>query len=666
MTYAIPLSLLRSHTAHAAIAAVGLSDPAVQPLFTNLAPNAMSAGFKFVPKNNKLGIQMAQAVQMTGLVGVDGAPVPTTIWGYGEEDKGVTWPGRTIERHVNDDPLEISWENNLTGHGRKLLPHLLPVDTSLHWAYSLHGESSANGIDYRQFSIEEDGVPLVPHVHGGRNDSAFDGNPEYFFSPDGDVKGPRYITNRYLYGGPDWNNTAGMMWYHDHALGITRLNVYAGLAGFFPLRDDNDTGKADNPAGLPADPYELGYAVQDRMFRDTGELFYPAYPGDPAYEDFITGEGVTLGPPQFPDNPNDVTLPYPWVSGGGPTGLAEFFGDHMVVNGVIWPKASVEPRQYRVRFLNGTDSRFMRLKLKVISGGAGDSAATDPATGYELPFYIVGSDQSLRFTAALINEVDFMPGERLDLVIDFKDVQQGDRVIVENILGDSPFGGDLPGPDDVFPDRRTDRVMAFDVEVPFDLAVPDTSIGSGAMLGGGVSVADTTTVRKLALFEGTDEFGRLQPLLGTAEPTLDVDGNWVDGTLAWFQPITENPALGDTEIWEFYNATGDAHPVHVHLVHFEVMNRQRFKADVIEQPTLQHNGEAGVGFRLENVKAVGSKRGPDASEQTRRDMVMALPGEVTRIKMTFDKPGRYVWHCHILSHEDHEMMRPFHVGPGPF
>jgi FtsP/CotA-like multicopper oxidase with cupredoxin domain len=652
MTSAIPLSLLRSHTAHAAIAAAGLSDPAAQPLFINLAPNAMSAGFKFVPKNNKLRIQMAQAVQMTGLVGVDGEPVPTTIWGYGEKDKGVTWPGRTIERHVNDDPIEIRWENNLTGPDRKPLPHLLPVDTNLHWAYSLHGASSANGIDYRQFSIEENGVPLVPHVHGGRNDSPFDGNPEFFFSPDGDVEGPRYITDRYLYGGPEWNNTAGMMWYHDHALGITRLNVYAGLAGFFPLRDDNDTGKADNPAGLPADPYELGYAVQDRMFRNTGELFYSAFPGDPFYSDFIDDEGVVLPPDLFP--------------GGGPTALAEFFGDHMVVNGVIWPKASVEQRQYRVRFLNGTDSRFMRLKLKVIAGGASNPAATDPAGGYELPFYVIGSDQSLRATGAQINEVDFQPAERLDLVIDFKDVQQGDRVIVENILGDSPFGGDLPGPGDVFPDRRTDRVMAFDVEVPFDLSVPDTSIGSGTMLGGGISIAETTTVRKLALFEGTDEFGRLQPLLGTAEPTLDVNGNVVDGTLTWFQTITENPALGDTEIWEFYNATGDAHPIHVHLVHFEVMNRQRFKADLIEQPTQQHNGTVGAGFRLEKLKTVGGTRGPDASEQTRRDNVMALPGEVTRVKMTFDKPGRYVWHCHILSHEDHEMMRPFHVGPGPF
>ncbi len=438
-----------------------------------------------------------------------------------------------------------------------------------------------------------------------------------------------------------------MMWYHDHALGLTRLNVYAGLAGFFPLRDAADTGAPDNGLGLPADPYELGYAVQDRMFRNTGELFYSAFPGDPFYDDFITGEGVILPTDIFP--------------GGGPTALAEFFGDHMVVNGVIWPKANVEQRQYRVRFLNGTDSRFMRLKLKQVAPGV-----TDPAGGTDVPFLVIGSDQSLRASALSVNEVDFSPGERLDLIIDFKNVVPGNRVIVENLLGDAPFGGDLPDADDLFPDRRTDRVMAFDVVMPFNSSVADTNVIDGYGLGGGVSVPAATKTRKLALFEGTDEFGRLQPLLGTAEPTIDVTGATVDGSLTWFQPITENPGLGDTEIWEFYNATGDAHPVHVHLVHFEVMNREGFTANAIEQPTQQHNGTQGVGFRLENIVTDGITRGPDASEETRRDMVMALPGEVTRVRMTFDKPGRYVWHCHILSHEDHEMMRPYHVGPGPY
>lgn len=646
LTATVPVSLLRTHTAHAAILAAGLSDPAAQPLFTNPAPNAMSAAFKYVAQNNKLNIVMGQAIQMTGLVGTDGyTQVPTTIWGYGTKGLGVTWPGRTLEINTADDPLEVTWENNLVSTmGNNPLPHLLPVDTSLHWAYSLHG--------FEENSIAADGVPVVPHVHGGLNESPYDGNPEYFFSPNFGVKGPRWVSKKYYYGGPDWNDVAGMVWYHDHALGITRLNVYAGLAGFLPVRDGADTGAADNPLGLPADPYELGFAVQDRMFRNTGELFYPAFPGDPLYDDFITDEGVELPEDIFPD--------------GGPTALAEFFGDHMVVNGIIWPKYDVEQRQYRVRVVNGCDSRFMRLRLKVISGGAGNSAATDPSSGSSIPFYIIGSDQSLRSSAIQTEEVDFAPGERLDLVIDFKDVPAGSRVIVENLLGDSPFGGGLPKKGDLFPDRRTDRVMAFDVMLPFDGSRPDSNIYDGYLLGGGVGVGTAVRTRKLALFEGTDEFGRLQPLLGTAEPVYDVEGNSVEGAIAWHSPITENPGLGDTEIWEIYNATGDAHPVHVHLVHFEVIDRQAFKADSIEQPVLQHNGSYGIGFRLENIKTLGKPRSPDAQEETRRDMVTALPGEVTRIKMTFSKPGRYVWHCHIISHEDHEMMRPLHVGPGPF
>lgn len=656
LSAAVPAGLLRSPRTRASILAAGLSDPASQPLFRHYAANALASAFKYTPVNNKLAIGMAQAVQMTGLVGADGiTPVATTVWGYGTREQGVSWPGRTLELQAGADPVEVTWHNQLQEPmGNRPLSHLLPVDTSLHWAYSLSG--------YGDKSIAENGVPVVPHVHGGHNDSHFDGNPEYFFSPGFDITGPRWVTRKYLYGGPGWNDVAGMAWYHDHALGITRLNVYAGLAGFLPVRDFADTGKPDNPLGLPADPFELGFAVQDRMFRNTGELFYPAFPGDPFWDDFITDEDVEL----CDDDDNDDRYPDSEFCLLPPSALAEFFGDHMVVNGTIWPKYDVEPRQYRVRLLNGCDSRFMRLRLSAIAFGANNPLATNPASGWLVPFYIIGSDQSLLEKAAQVTEVDFAPGERLDLVIDFKDVPTGTRVILENILGDAPFGGTLPGKGDLFPDRRTDRVMAFDLRLPFNSARADTNVYDGYYLGGGPDTPPATRTRKLALFEGQDEFGRLQPLLGTAEPAIDVEGNQVNGTLAWHSPITENPRLGDTEIWEVYNATGDAHPIHVHLVHFEVLGRQAFQAKTIEQPLPQHNGTYGVGYRLENLRTVGRERGPEIREQCRRDIVTALPGEVTRLRMTFDKPGRFVWHCHILSHEDHEMMRPFHVGPGPF
>ena len=238
---------------------------------------------------------------------------------------------------------------------------------------------------------------------------------------------------------------------------------------------------------------------------------------------------------------------------------------------------------------------------------------------------------------------------------------------MENSGGDAPFGGRLvdrkfPG-EDLFEDRQTDRIMAFDAVLPLDPNVPET-FDHRTIRVFEKSRGPVAKVRRLALFEGTDEFGPLQRLLGTAEAVQDATGAWVDGAIAWASPTTENPDLGAGEIWEIYNATGDAHPIHLHLVHFEVQERWRFKADVLEQPVLQHNGEYGNGFRLENVKAIGGKREPEHYERAPKDTVTALPGEVTRIRMTSDKPGRFVWHCHILSHEDHEMMRVLHVGPG--
>jgi FtsP/CotA-like multicopper oxidase with cupredoxin domain len=648
--------------------AAGLSDPALQPKFVELAPNALDPGFLFkdfggTPSQKpNFHIKASKTKQQTGLIDPStGKKVTTDLWGYGQNT--VSWPGQTIQVVSSlaggAEETVVQWDNKIRDKS-----HLLPVDTSLHWAYSLHGASSANGVDYRQFSIAANGVPTITHLHGGNSDFQFDGNPEFFYSPNGKVTGPQWdsvpggFTNTFRY-----NNAvpAGNLWYHDHALGITRLNVYAGLAGFYFVRDDQDTGLPDNPLGLPAFPYELAYAIQDRMFRNTGELFYPAFPGDPFYEDFITGEGVTLGPPEFPDPPPD---------GGGPTALAEFFGDHMVVNGKIWPKENVMPRNYRMHLLNGTDSRFMVIRFRAVPAGATDLTNA----GAPIPFYVIGSDQGLASSATTTDMLLSEPGSRYDIVFDFKSLQ-GARIIMENIGGDEPFGGDIPGPQ-VF--GETDRIMAFDVA-----DVPDIPDGfNAANIGPYAGNSNTVNrVRKVALFEGTDEFGRLQPLLGTAEPATDYLGNainWpttppyvdaglvgqMEGSIGWHSPTTENPALDSTEIWEIYNATGDGHPIHLHLVNFEILDRQEFTADVIDQPVVQHNGLLGNGFRLENIQLGAMVPQPAGYvENAPKDMVTALPEQVTRIKATFDKPGRYVWHCHILSHEDHEMMRVLQVGP---
>jgi len=619
----------------------GLSDPALQPKFVNFVPDALAPGFKFDLRYNRgkstsVKVGVGPSIQQTGLLN-GGVPVSTPVFGYGTPSSGFTWPGRTFEV-MSGKPISVKWENKLVDPLTGMpLNHLLPVDTSLHWAYSLPG--------YNLSSIPVDGVPIVAHLHGGHTTAIYDGNPEYFFSPGYGVRGPRWVEKEYVY---DNDQPAGNLWYHDHALGITRLNVYAGMAGFYFVRDGTDTGEVDNPLGLPAWPYEKAYAIQDRMFWATGELFYPAFPGDPFYEDFIEGEDVDLDPIVFPD--------------GGPTALAEFFGDHMVVNGVIWPKENVEPRNYRLHLLNGTDSRFLVVRFRV---AASPTAQTLAGASAPVPFAVIGSDQGLASAATQVHTLVVEPGSRYDLVFDFSSVPAGSRVIMENVGGDAPFGGEYGDPDDFFPDRQTDRIMAFDVVLPLDNNVPDAFVAGDFQGPDFQNHNIVDRVRKVALFEGSDEYGRLQPLLGVAEPTVNAAGDTVNGALAWHEPTTENPGVGDTEIWEIYNATGDAHPVHLHLVHFQILGRQEFSADVVEQPIVQHNGAVGEGYRLENI-SLGAPVAPMSEyvENAPKDMVTALPEQVTRIKATFDRPGRYVWHCHILSHEDHEMMRVLHVGPG--
>ncbi len=231
----------------------------------------------------------------------------------------------------------------------------------------------------------------------------------------------------------------------------------------------------------------------------------------------------------------------------------------MVVNGIIWPKENVEPRNYRMHLLNGTDSRFMAIRFRV-AGDAVDSPTTPG--GAAVPFQVIGSDQGLARQATEISGRQYLlfePGSRYDIVIDFSRLGRK-RVIMENIAGDEPFGDEFG--EQIF--DYTDRVMAFDVNQRRNNAINDSwdvnafnnMQDSPIVVNNGVR----PRIRKVALFEGKDEFGRLQPLLGTAEPATDFAGNpinWpkdpkyrsvgltgqMEGSIAWHSPTTENPAL---------------------------------------------------------------------------------------------------------------------------
>ncbi len=549
-----------------------LLDPKTQPQFVNPLPvpaaiNASNGG--------TFTIGISQFDQWLGLIDpTTKQHLNTTVWGYNG-----SYPGPTIVAK-KDVPISVFWRNNLVNASNQPLPHLLPIDRSIDWAF---GNDPA---------WESYGVPVVTHVHGGHSESASDGLPDQWFTPNYARKGSGFIKGDiepFYYHN---DQEAATIWYHDHALGVTRLNVYAGLAGYYIITDDNEinlqtTGK------LPVAPYDMGLAIQDRMFTSTGQLFYPS--------EAEVGEGE--------EEEDDVPEP---------TILPEMFGDFILVNGMTWPVLDVEPRQYRFRMLNGSDSRFYNLSL---------------SSGQQ--FIQIGSDQGLLYSPFAMNQMLIAPGERKDIILDFSDPALWGQTIILKNNAKAPFPkGDVVDP------RTTGRIMAFRVNKTLDANYPLTSLPA-TLRSPIVPLHTELAPRKLILFEAEDEYGRLMPILGTVE----------DGMLGFREEVTENPALNSTEIWELYNETEDAHPIHLHLVTMQMISRQKFVARINEE-----NGKPT------NIRLVGQPKYPGPDEQGWKDTWVMNPGEVTKVIAKFDRPGLYVWHCHILSHEEHDMMRPFFVG----
>ncbi|HSC77425.1 MAG TPA: multicopper oxidase domain-containing protein, partial [Candidatus Acidoferrales bacterium] len=403
-----------------------------------------------------------------------------------------------------------------------------------------------------------------------------------WFTPGFALTGFGWTKETYVY---DNDQRAATLWYHDHALGITRLNVYAGLAGFYLLRDAEELGLVAD-GRLPTGPYEIGLAIQDRMFFADGSLFLPA------------NSEVEEGP--------------------DPSVEPEFFGDFILVNGKAWPYLDVEPRQYRFRLLNGSDSRFYNLYL---SSGE--------------PIFQIGTDQGLLYAPVALNRLTLGPGERADVVIDFSDPRLAGQTIILKNNARAPFPKG-----DTSDSRTVGQIMAFRVVKPLDAGYPLTPLPSQLLSSPIAPLVQTGPTRSLLLFEGEDEFGRLQPALGTTD----------DGMLMWGDPITEHINLNDVEVWDVYNTTEDAHPIHVHLVQFQILSRQKFRG-----------AQDLMDGSLTNIRLLGQLKPPEANEVGWKDTAQMFPGEVTRIIAKFDRSGKYVWHCHILSHEDHEMMRPYDV-----
>jgi spore coat protein A, manganese oxidase len=572
-----------------------LLDPMTQPRFEHPLPfpgNMQPQG-----NSNNYRVSITQFDQWLGLVDpMDGnTPLMTTVWGYNG-----SYPGPTIHTR-RGQRVTARWDNDLVDANGDPLPHLLPVDQSLHWADPL-GMHAMGGHPSGPYMGP---VPVVTHLHGGRTESASDGLPEAWYTPDYKITGADFVKRMLRY---DNDQEAATIWYHDHALGITRLNVYAGLAGFYLIHDAVED-QLIATRKLPHASFEIPLVIQDRMFTDDGQLYMPSSPDDLEEGDHSMDMGgmMTEHPP-VPD----------------PTVVAEFFGDHILVNGRAWPFHNVQPRKYRLRLLNGSDSRFYRLAF---SNG--------------MPFIQVATDLGFLPQAVQVDTLLIAPGERMEVVVDFS-LAQGQHVVLENYGPDSPFkGGEVPEEDLADP-MTTGRIMQFRVVSPLS-NITDATTAPGTVLRAPIApLVQSGMTRELVLLEMIDEYGRLKPSLGTV----------ADGALDWFAPVTENPGFNDVEVWEVYNATEDAHPIHLHLVGFQIIDRQSFEADVDE----------GTGA-LSNIVFTDAPREPEPNEKGWKDTAVMLPGEVTRIIAKFDRMGLYVWHCHILSHEDHEMMRPFRVLP---
>jgi spore coat protein A len=455
---------------------------------------------------------------------------PTRLWGYAAASQAPTSPGPTFDTRSGQGLL-VEWANELPN------AHFLPIDHNIHGA-----------------EADKPAVRTVVHLHGGKTPPESDGYPESWFVPG--KSAICHYPNR---------QDAAMLWYHDHALGINRLNVFAGLLGVFFVRDE-----FEDALELPRGKYEIPLVLYDRIFDLEGQLNYPVSPD----------------------------AQKPWVP--------EVFGDAMLVNGKLFPYLEVEPRQYRFRVLNGANGRFLHLAL---------------SDGHKLQQ--IGTDQGLLAAPVPLDRLYLTPGERADLVLDFSELGGTNITLKNDLMAVLQFRV-----------SKTSAATSAKTKTEKAITLPATLLPENLRLVPKTAETAAVKTRSLSLVEVDDL--KQRPLTMLLNNTH------------WGMPVTENPALDSTEIWELINTTDDAHPIHLHLVRFQILDRRKFSVN---------------DYWMKNtVRYMGPAMPPDASEAGWKDTVRADPAMVTRIIVRFEGyAGRYVWHCHILEHEDNEMMRPFDV-----
>jgi len=648
-------------------------------------------------------------------------PCEKLVWQYSNADGIIdTYTGPVIVNERYAGSTDISYINELGDtNNTNVLAYKYSTDQTLHWADPLAPWPKANlcmqigGIPlFGSFCAQnyEGPIAAVPHLHGGEVPAEIDGSPDSWFTSDGQYTGHKFYTakgapkNGVLYKYPNLQEAAPV-WFHDHTLGATRLNVYAGLAGAY-LIDDPKLGL---PKNFPPLGEVVPLVIQDRMFDTDGQLFFQA---------------DSAGGILWATNPE-----HPYWS-------PEFIGDAIVVNGKAWPYLDVEPKRYTFLFLNGSNARTYEMYVAPPLG----RFRTGP------PMYVVATDGGfLDYPAKLVNgpwtmdTLVMMPGERYMVTIDFGAYEPGTTLVLHNVAN-APY----PGGDPVDPDT-TGKIVQFNVTKCYSGACgpsdPSYDPESGKPLRTESPIVRLVNPKEGTLADGVKPTVTRQLTLNEVmgEPQIAIDPvtglktEYPGGPMEilvnntkWsgesprkyddFTPITVNevttffselPAEGETEVWEIVNLTGDAHPIHLHLVQFQLMNRQGFS---FEKYNAEYEGsfpsqvyEPGFGppfdYRANYNPMSGGKEGgnPDVTdflipdlfypplpeEAGWKDTILAAPEQVTRVVVRwaptdlavdappetlfypFDPSGgddsgtfSYVWHCHILDHEDNEMMRP--------
>ena len=437
---------------------------------------------------------------------------PSRLWGYGETSAPVLFEARSHEGVL------IDWINDLPPQ------HFLPLDPPMR-------------------GMESDPPTRVAtHMHGARVPSISDGYPEDWYGPG---------RNKLCYY-PNHQDATGL-WMHDHAMGVSRFNVFAGLMGWYLIRDE-----AERSLNLPSGKYELPLLIYDRSFDPQGQLYYPNPPDEGAWSQ-------------------------------------EFLGDAMVVNGKVRPYHEVEPRRYRLRIANTANSRFFSLSL---SNGQ--------------PFHVIGSDQGMLAAPVEMTRLVLAPAERTDLIVDFSG-SRGENIVLQS-----------------------DNLELVQFRVGKDRVDDTSELPKSLRPIERIAEQQAERTRVMTLNEFDNDSGMAMTMLLNRK-------HWAD-------PVTEQVRLNSIEIWSLANLTQDTHPIHLHMVRFQVLDRRSFSADDY------------LASNALPLRYTDAARPPGAHEMSWKDVVQCPPQTVTRIIIPFEGyAGRYLWHCHILEHEANDMMRPYDI-----